>query len=326
MRSPGLSANDAVNFYNTNALALTTQDIVRNTGTQVPSNRLNWSGQGSRKYKNLATTDNFNYLNLETATNQVHQPNIPGITNWGQVTNTNWTTVLAIGLGIDDFAELTPTSGHPKYFTNLVWTDPSGSTTYALADDTQTDESYEYGLGIATFLVPKTLSALQNTTVNITSDIPVDSDRYSNSHCVFLPGKWQEAAVVGSQVDLLGTGGFPADATYGTTITKHMQRTFTLPANSIAILTGAVIAPYWYLPSSGYYSDYWTLGSGCVVVGERLSDLVDGTATMFTAILANTGTVDRQCSCPLPYQVDTGQFQVGRNSTLTIYSPMNPFI
>ena len=246
---PGvLTPEEAINFFYNHATSLIALDI-DNVQSWVPRGR-------------LYTTNTSNIGGWLNATGVLFDYSVDGLS--GKAANSNFTTVLPIAYGNDDFSAAP--GGSVKTFSNLSVSLNGGGTVTATLVDNPGSALSDYGNGIGTFEVTRKVRDFNSLTLDITKAALDNAGVY---HTALIPGRWQWISNHTSYNVIAGNTPFAASP-LGPAITEYAELSVTIPPFSFLVYSHASRqAAAGNLPNGEYYHQFATLPSGTVVVYER---------------------------------------------------------
>jgi hypothetical protein len=326
VQSGAATPAQALKFFYDNTIKLMARDI-DNVQSWVSGGRNR--RDGSFNAAQMISENNTNY-ELAVAGNTAFTDG-----QWGAIKSTSATTVLAIGLGIDEYSN-SPV-GSVKAWSDLTWNSPTDL--LSIIPRQYPDQNIgtivsEFGFGVGVFNVPKQLSTFRDLTISVSNGCSPTNDRLTNLHLAFIPGNWRATSSFGpaDATIVVGSGGYTTVYNGVFTVTKHVTVSVTIPPNSFALLTGAAAGTL-INGSDEFFNPKYNINGGNVVAYERISD--DGGNQMIVdSIICNTSSLSSPVIFRLPYEVsyedpDNGTIgslgQIGEKFSINIFEPNSNF-
>ena len=240
-----LTPEEALQFFYDNTTLLIALDV-NNVQSWVPRGRFNVSNDG-------------NTGGWSSKANQLFDFTVGSLT--GKAANSNFTTVLPIAYGNDDYAD--EPNGRIKTFTDLQVTITGAGIVTTPPIDNPGAVISDFGGGIGTFEVPESIKNFDSLTLDINHG---STDDYGIYHTALLPGRWKWLSTVSSPTSIIaGNGPFPSAS-----ITQHAEYSVVVPPFSFLVYYHATNQAYYSQPPSDVYlHQYATIPTGCYVAYER---------------------------------------------------------
>ena len=300
---PGpLTPEEAINFFYDNTLYLVARDI---------NNVQSWVA-GTRFF----AAPSANSALWQNTDNTLFQFTVSTFT--GKAAESNFTTVLPIAYGNDDYAA--SPSGHIKSFSDLKATLWDGGVISTSLVDNPGHVTSDFGDGIGTFELPASVKNINFVTLDITQGSTDDAGVY---HTALIPGRWAWQSNVTSHTVLPGAGPF----TFVTTaagaaafVSEYAELPVTLPPFGFFVYCHASNqTDGGILSSSQFFHQFATLPAGTAVAFERrpLSTTV-GYADM---MVVNLTDAPKTVTLRLPWTLSVEQVTESGNA----YVPVSSF-